>query len=368
MCEVLRTKAGPVLKVTEGYIVMYRMESIELYDSLDFRVKPRDVCEVDISKKIVEFKDEAIQNKIALVRHLFKQVTADEIDKSILELITQVLFDDKCVCTLDELDGPKVIYPGYIVQINVDGKLEIASSNGRVLMESASSIYEKVLGSSVPRVVLFQTVAPLIIGLQDFKLLFYLLRTDVLDQFSDYIKQVTEQAQGNAIYEDAFNSICPNVEETHISYSKEGIRINQGGKIFVIDGGDGVALEINGNTVRVSRKGMRKDILSANSIEDASSKIAARVSEVLKPCGERAKTVYIERIKPTMKGFVDETVKYVKESAEDDDENTEKSRKKVRPQSRPMRNQGMGNSNLHSAMLAVVMFILIILLLFIGGC
>lgn len=372
MGKMIPSRIGPIIETEDGYLAFYRMERCELYASKDFFQKPIAQYDVDLQSKIKEFSGEKFENKVALIKYIISQVTHAPIDENIINYLTEMFFDEECYVENDAYDGPKIHLHEFEISVNVNGHLQLKDGND-IIAESISPIYEKMGNSAYPRVACFNTIADMILSTEKDELAYCLIRTDLIDQLADYLKKVTEDAGNNAIYENKFNAIIDEKKETNISYEKNEIRINQGGKIIVIEGGDGVALEIHGETITVSRKGMRREIALSKSIEEAASKITSRVSEVMKPCGEKAKVIYVEKIKPGIKDFSKKTAKSIKdscnefkesESREDDDIKVVKPKRK-KPK---VEENNSSDSTKYTVLLSAVMTLIVILLLFIGGC
>lgn len=374
--ELICSITGPVVRYSDGmYLLIYNMKYLQLIADLHTPEVFVKRSEINFLDKKELFKSEGISNRETLIKYLIKDCCGDEyeVNERFVKSLSLILFDST-VRTENTLEGPIMYFNKYKLQLNAKGQAELLdTSTGDILATSIPNIYKAISVSSSPEESCNNFLRTLFLNTKKSAVIDYLCRTDAVFEFARYIKQITIDAGDNAIYTNTFNeSIMAGrtVDDTIIKVEGSSIRINNNGKIVIVDG-DALGFEIDNGVIKVSSKGLKKDIEKSRSLDEAVGKVTSRLVEVLRPCGEQARSVYEKKIKPQTKEFAKTVIADLKneekEARESKEANTGKSfNKRVEPKMTSKNNPTPDDST-KNLIIAACMFGVIVFLLIIGG-
>lgn len=308
--KIVNTFNGIALQYEETgeYIVVKNENYIVLQDSTKDDAKEIRVSS-PLTSKIVELRRETMENKETLIRYFAKQAAGNDhpLNEDFVRITTQLLFSKRIYSEVTH-DGPVLYLEDYRLELDSKGCLQLVLRNNtqNVVIDAMGINIYKYLGESTrPREVLFKVLVQMA-SKGAYPLCKYLMLKSKIYEFADLLMKISEGAGDNAIFKQKFEEkILGNESPDKINIKTENncITINNNGKIIKIDNGDAVALTIDGDIITISSKGMKEDISKAKSMEEAVHKVKTRIAEVMIPCGSKAKTLYVTKIKPVAGDF-----------------------------------------------------------------
>lgn len=307
--KIVNTYNGIALQYEETgeYLVVKKENYIALQDGIKEDSKELRVSDLLLSK-VSELRRESIANKETLIRYFSKQAAGQNhpVTDDFVKIVTQLLFSKRIYCEVTN-DGPVLHLEDYKLQLNGKGCLELIFDNDvqNPMQSMDVNIYKYLSSSSRPREVLFNVLVQMA-SKGAYALCKYLMLQSKIYEFADLLMKISAEAGENVVYKQKFEDNILNnkeVDQIDIKRTDNCITINNKGKIIKIDGGDAIALTIDGDIITISSKGMKDDISKSKSLEEALNKVKTRVAEVVLPCGDKAKDLYLAKIKPVAGDF-----------------------------------------------------------------
>lgn len=295
------------------YLTIENMLNVCLYKEIDKQ-------ETLIRRKslsVTEYKEllttGTSEDQLDFLYYELSDVTGEDISEDILEVFASVLFDTRIFCAVDT-GGPYIKFGDCYVSLGEGNILQLKDSKtGQLLGKPFNSdIYTVVGSSAVPREVTRVIIKRMLFSTNNSGYQKYILYTDVMNEFSDYIKAVTDTPISKEKQQEFEEKVLPNdtpIDEVQITFKNGSLEINNNGKIIVIEGGDGLALSTKDGILTVSTKGLKKDTINAKTFEEAMQKVSTKTLEVLRPCGSKAVSLFKTKIKPEMVKLTKEVAK-----------------------------------------------------------